>query len=264
MKQALLMVSFGTSYPETLEKNIAALEREAAAAFPGWTVRRAFTSGMILRKLARRDGTAPDDVPAALTRLAEEGYEAVAVQPTHILNGDEYDKLCAQAAPFAPRFARFAVGAPLLTTLEDYRATADALMASLPAPAEGEALVFMGHGTGHAANPAYCQLEYLLHDLGWKGAFFGTVEGYPTLDEVLRRLQERRPVERVTLHPFMLVAGDHASNDMAGEEPDSWKSRLEGAGYSVSCVLKGLGEYPALRAIFLAHARAAMETMFTD
>ena len=264
MKQALLMVSFGTSYPETLEKNIAALEREAAATFPGWTVRRAFTSGMILRKLARRDGTAPDNVPAALTRLAEEGYEAVAVQPTHILNGDEYDKLRAQAAPFEGRFARFAVGAPLLTTLEDYRATADALMASLPAPAEGEALVFMGHGTGHAANPAYCQLEYLLHDLGWKGAFFGTVEGYPTLDEVLRRLREHPGIKRVTLHPFMLVAGDHAAHDMAGKEHDSWKSRLEGAGYPVSCVLKGLGEYPALRAIFLAHARAAIETMFAD
>ncbi len=258
------MVSFGTSYPETLEKNIAAIEGEAAAAFPGWTVRRAFTSGMILRKLEQRDGVVLDDVPAALTRLAEEGYQAVVLQPTHIMNGDEYDKLCAQAAPFERRFARFAVGRPLLTAAEDYRAAAEGVMASIPAPAEDEALVFMGHGTGHHANAAYAQLEYVLHDLGWKRVFLGTVEGYPGLEEVLRRLSERPEVKRVILHPFMVVAGDHASNDMAGEEPDSWKSRLESAGYHVSCMLKGLGEYPALRAIFLTHARAAIETMFTD
>ena len=257
MKRALLMVSFGTSYPETLEKNIAAIEGEAAAAFPGWTVRRAFTSGMILRKLAQRDGLALDDVPAALTRLAAEGFEAVVIQPTHIMNGDEYDKFCAQAAPFGGQFAHFAVGRPLLTAAGDYRAVAEGVMASLPAPAEGEALVFMGHGTGHHANAAYTQLEYVFHDLGWKRVFVGTVEGYPALEEVLRRLKECPAVRRVILHPFMVVAGDHAVNDMAGPEPDSWKSCLERAGYEVTCVLKGLGEYPALRALFLAHAQAA-------
>ena len=164
-KQAILAVSFGTSHFDTLEKTIAAIEAELAAAFPGRTLRRAFTSGMILRKL-EREGTHIDDVPQALERLADEGYVDVVVQPTHILNGDEYDKLMAQAAPFAGRFARLAFGKPLLTAEADYRALADALLSDLPAPSEDAAVLYMGHGTGHYANAAYAQLEYLLHDLG--------------------------------------------------------------------------------------------------
>ncbi|MCI8527408.1 MAG: sirohydrochlorin cobaltochelatase, partial [Oscillospiraceae bacterium] len=131
-KQALLAVSFGTSHLDTLEKNIAAIEGELAAAFPARTVRRAFTSGMILRKLARRDGLVIDDVPAALEKLAAEGYADVLMQPTHVINGEEYDKLRAQAAPFGGRFARLRFGAPLLTRAEDYQRCADALFAGLP------------------------------------------------------------------------------------------------------------------------------------
>ena len=164
-RQAILAVSFGTSHFDTLEKTIAAIEAELAAAFPERTLRRAFTSGMILRKL-EREGTHIDDVPQALERLAAEGYADVVVQPTHILNGDEYDKLMAQATPFAGRFARLAFGKPLLTAAEDYRALAGALLAELPGPAEDAAVLYMGHGTGHYANAAYAQLEYLLHGAG--------------------------------------------------------------------------------------------------
>ena len=153
-----------------------------AAAFPGRTLRRAFTSGMILRKL-EKEGTHIDDVPQALERLADEGYVDVVVQPTHILNGDEYDKLMAQAAPFAGRFARLSFGKPLLTAEADYRALADALLSDLPAPSEDAAVLYMGHGTGHYANAAYTQLEYLLHDLGRRDIVIGTVEGYPGFDE---------------------------------------------------------------------------------
>lgn len=257
MGKALLMVSFGTSYPETLEKNISRIEAAVAAALPDRTLFRAFTSGMILRKLARRDGVQIDNVDQALERLAREGYEDVLLQPTHILNGEEYDKLCAQAQPWRGRFARFVVGKPLLTTAEDYLAAADAVMESIPAPEADEALVFMGHGSEHFANSAYALLEYALHDRGWDRAFLGTVEGYPTLDQVLRRLRECSGVRRVRLQPFMVVAGDHAANDMAGEEEDSWKSLLEREGYTVECVLRGLGEYPAFRALFAGHALAA-------
>ena len=257
MKKALLAVSFGTSYRETLEKTIARIEADLAAALPERTLFLAFTSGMILRKLERRDGLHIDDVPQALARLAAEGYEDVLIQPTHILNGDEYEKLCAQAAPWGEKFARLAVGMPLLTAAEDYRAAADALMEALPAPAADEALVFMGHGSEHFANAAYALLEYTLHDRGWKRCFLGTVEGYPALEEVFRRLAEHPEIRRVRLQPFMVVAGDHATNDMAGAEEDSWRSRLERAGYPVECVVRGLGEYPAFRARFAAHARAA-------
>ena len=255
--KALLVVSFGTSYPRALEQDIETTERAIAAALPDRVFFRAFTSGMILRKLARRDGVEIDDVPAALERICAEGYTDVVIQPTHIMNGDEYDKLCTQAAPWSGRLERLVIGAPLLTALEDYQEAARALMAQFDPPAPDEARVFMGHGTGHCANAAYLKLEYILHDLGWKRAFLGTVEGYPALAEVRRRLAECGGVRRVVLAPFMLVAGDHANNDMAGPEPDSWKSVLEADGYEVTCRVAGLGEYPGIRAIFAAHARAA-------
>ena len=257
--KALLVVSFGTSYPHALEQDIGATERVIAAALPNRTFFRAFTSGMILRKLAKRDGVVIDDVPAALERIAGAGYTDVVIQPTHIMNGEEYDKLCAQAAPWREKLDRLTIGAPLLTALEDYRAAAEALMEQFDPPAPDEALVFMGHGTGHFANAAYLKLEYMLHDAGWKRAFVGTVEGYPALEEVRRRLAECQGVEKVLLTPFMLVAGDHANNDMAGPEPDSWKSILETDGYQVTCRLAGLGEYPGIRTIFAAHARAAAQ-----
>lgn len=255
--KALLVVSFGTSYPHALEQDIEATERAIADALPDRTLFRAFTSGMILRKLAKRDGVEIDDVPAALARICAEGYTDVVVQPTHIMNGEEYDKLCTQAAPWAEQLDRLRIGAPLLTAVEDYQAAAAAVMAQFDPPAPDEALVLMGHGTGHFANACYLKLEYMLHDAGWKRAFLGTVEGYPALEEVRRRLAECQGVRKVLLTPFMLVAGDHANNDMAGPDPDSWKNILEADGYTVNCRLAGLGEYPGIRAIFAAHAQAA-------
>ena len=258
-KKALLAVSFGTSHPDTLEKTIAAIERDLSAAFPDRTLRRAFTSGMILRHLARRDGVQIDDVPAALARLKEEGFTDVLVQPTHIMNGDEYDKLMAQAAAFQGKFASLRFGAPLLTAAEDYQAAAQALLAELPPAREDRAIVWMGHGTGHYANSAYALMEYVFHDLGRKDSVVGTVEGWPDFDAVRRRLEERPAVASVELRPLMIVAGDHAKNDLAGDDPDSWKSQLTAAGYQVDCVLKGMGEYPDIRALFCRHAQQAME-----
>ena len=255
-KNALLAVSFGTSHHDTLEKNIAAIERAMADALPGYTLCRAFTSGMILRKLKNRDGLCIDDVPAALERLIGAGYTRVVMQPTHIINGEEYDKLTAQARPYAGRL-EIRTGTPLLTSVQDYKDLAAALMAELAAPAAGEALVLMGHGTGHHANAAYTQLEYVLHDRGWQRAFIGTVEGYPELPEVLNRVRELGDVRRVRLQPLMVVAGDHAKNDMAGDGEDSWKSVFEREGYETACTLRGLGEYEKVRALFAAHARAA-------
>ena len=255
-EKAVLVVSFGTTHLDTLEKTIQPIEWDIAARMPGRVQCRAFTSGMILRRLAER-GLDIDDVPRALERLAGEGCADVVLQPTHIMNGDEFDKLCAQAEPFRTRFARLSFGRPLLTALEDYRDLTSALMEILPEAEEGTAHVFMGHGTEHYANAAYCQLEYMLHDSGRTDVVLGTVEGYPGLEEVLRRLAERKAVQKVVLHPLMVVAGDHAKNDLAGDEPESWKSRLLARGWQVSCEGKGLGEYPQIRALFVRHALEA-------
>lgn len=260
-KKAILAVSFGTSHWDTLEKNIAAIERDLAAAYPDWEVRRAFTSGMILRKLRQRDGVEIDDTAQALARLHREGFDTVVVQPTHVMNGEEYDKLAEQAAPWEERFARFVVGRPLLTGAEDYAALASAVADSLPPIREDEAVVLMGHGTEHFANAAYAALEDVFHDLGRKEVFVGTVEGYPPLEQVMRRMADRKYRSRALLAPLMVVAGDHAKNDMAGEEEDSWESQLRAAGYETRCVLRGLGEVPAVRAMFVEHAGRAMDEL---
>ena len=254
-EKALLAVSFGTSYEDTLEKNIAAIERDLAAAFPERTLRRAFTSGMILRRWKKERGVEIDDVPAALERLAGEGYTDILVQPTHVMNGEEYHKLADQAEGFRSRFDKLTVGVPLLTAAEDYLDLGRALMEILPPKSEERAVLYMGHGSEHQANSAYALMEYAFHDLGRNDVIVGTVEGYPNFDAAIRRLKERPQVKEVELRPLMTVAGDHAKNDLAGEEEDSWKNVLEGMGYRVNCVLTGLGEYPQVRALFVEHAR---------
>ena len=258
MKQAILAVSFGTTYPDTLEKTIAATEAALAEAYPGWPVYRAFTSGMILKKLRQRDGVEIDNVAQAMARLEREGYTQVAVQSTHVMHGEEYEKMLAQLEPYKLTM-EIAVGAPLLHAQSDYEAVADALLSWLPLPADGEALVLMGHGTAHFANSAYAQMEHVLQSRCPR-IYIATVEGYPTLDSVAEQLQRQPEIRRLTLAPFMLVAGDHARNDMAGGE-DSWKETLEAKGYEVTCILKGLGECPAIQKLFVAHCGEAMERL---
>ena len=256
-KQAVLAVSFGTSHLDTLEKNICAVERVIADALPGYDLRRAFTSGVIVKKL-KTMGIEIDTVPEAMESLIRDGYDRVVIQPTHVINGEEFDKLCRMSAPYAQRIT-VSMGQPLLTSVQDYRALCGAMMGSIPAPAEDEALLFMGHGSAHYANAAYALLEYMLHDLGWERALIATVEGYPELPQAIARLRRMSAVRRVRLHPLMVVAGDHAKNDMAGQSSDSWKNVLEGEGYQTECVLRGMGEYPAVRQLFGIHARQASE-----
>jgi len=252
-KEAVLVVSFGTSHKDTMEKNISAIEAAIGAKFPGISLRRAFTSGIIMKILREKKNIQIDNTAEALERLLSEEYTHVTIQPTHIMNGDEYEKMLSQALPYEDRL-NISFGRPLLTAVEDYKAAAAAVMEAIAAPDYDEAIVFMGHGTGHYANSAYSQFEYILHDLGWKNAFVGTVEGYPELDEVQNRLKENPHIKRLRLYPLMIVAGDHAKNDMAGDEEDSWKTVLESDGYDVSCVLTGMGEMPGIRDIFAEHA----------
>lgn len=259
MKKAILVVSFGTTFLDTLEKTIAAIEKDIAAAFPDRKLFRAFTSGMIMKRLLERDGMEIDNVTKAMERLLAEGYTDVVVQPTHVMNGDEYDKLRLMAAPFEEKFDRLVFGAPLLTATQDYYDAVEAICAHLPEKKAGAAVVLMGHGTPHHANAVYAALEYVFKDSGREDVAVGTVEGYPELDEVCRRLAEMKDIQSVTCLPLMVVAGDHARNDMAGDEEDSWKSQLSAKGYEVTCLLEGLGEYPEIRSIFVRHALEAAQ-----
>lgn len=258
MKKAILAVSFGTTYPDTLEQTIAATEQALAAAYPGWEVRRAFTSGMIIRKLLKRDGLQIDNVAQAMDRLEAEGFTHVAVQSTHVMHGEEYEKMLAQLEPYRLRM-RLSVGMPLLHAESDYEAVADALLAWMPKLDENEALVLMGHGTAHFANSAYAQMEHVLQERCDR-VYVATVEGYPELDSVKRRLAKRPEIQKLMLSPFMLVAGDHARNDMAGSE-DSWEVQLKAAGYPVRSVLQGLGQCPRVRELFVEHCRQAVEAL---
>ena len=260
MKKAILSVSFGTSYPDTLHKTIAATEQALAEAFPGWEVRRAFTSGMIIRKLKERDGVEIENVSQAMDRLEREGYTHVAVQSTHVMHGEEYEKMLSQLEPYRLRM-QISVGMPLLHSEADYTSVAQALLNWLPPLDADEALVLMGHGTTHFANSAYAQMEHMLQGLCDR-VYLATVEGYPALDSVQRQLAKRPEIRRLMLAPFMLVAGDHAQNDMSGDE-DSWAEQLKNAGYPVRCILQGLGECPAIRALFVEHCRQAVEALQT-
>lgn len=256
-KTAILVTSFGTSYNDSRKAAIEALEKTIADAYPLWEVRRAFTSGMIIEKLARRDGVRIDNVAEALERLATQGVERLYIQPTHVMNGNEYEEVAREAEAFRKRFKSIALGSPLLTASNDYEEVVRVL-AEEYAPAPDQALVFMGHGTGHYADAAYAALDYRFKARGHKNIFVGTVEGYPALEDVMGFLEEGN-FRKVMLAPLMVVAGDHALNDMAGDEEDSWKSVLTQKGYEVECRLKGLGEIPAIRDIYAAHLRTAIE-----
>ncbi|MDU6854945.1 MAG: sirohydrochlorin cobaltochelatase [Zhenhengia sp.] len=251
-KKALLVVSFGTSYEDTRKKTIEPCENLLRKTFKDYDFFRAYTSQMIIRKLASRDGLYIDNAPQALQKIYEAGYDEVLIQSLHIICGEEYDKLKRQIEPFKAKFKKLSFGRPLLTTIDDYKAAVSATLSSLPKLKEHEGVVFMGHGTYHESFSAYCTLEYMFQHLG-ASIYVGTVEGYPTLDEVLYKLQ-KDSITQVYLAPFMLVAGDHAINDMAGDEEDSWKIILSQHGIQSKILLQGLGENKEIQKLFVNHA----------
>lgn len=259
MKKALLIVSFGTSYTDIIEKNIVPIEQKISSYFPDRLLIRAFTSGMILKKLKNRDNLHIHNVTEALDFLLENNYTDVLIQTTHILCGDEYEKLQSLTRPFITKFDNISIGNPLLTEVTDYEFITELIKKELPKQQNGYAHIYMGHGTNHQSNSTYALLEYMLHDQGRKDIFVGTVEGYPTLNEVQNRLLELGDVTNITLRPLMIVAGDHAKNDMASDEEDSWKSILQSENYTVECILKGLGEYPEVAELFAIHAQNSKE-----
>lgn len=251
-KTAVLVVSFGTSFHETREKTIDQIETEIGNAFPDAELYRAWTSKMILKKLQERDGIHIDNVKEAMERMIGDGVTDLIVQPTHVINGIENDLMKEDVMEYASELSSISFGNPLLTNVEDNEAAIRAVMDEWTL-SKDEVLVFMGHGTTHYANAIYAALDYTFKDMGYSNVFLGTVEAYPSMQSLLRQVHSYQP-KKVHLAPFMIVAGDHASNDMSGDDPDSWKCQFEAEGFEVECHMKGLGEYPGIRALLVRHA----------
>lgn len=257
-RPVLLVVSFGTSYNDNRDLTIGAVERAIQKAYPQYEIRRAFTSQIILDILKERDQLEIDNVKQAMERLVADGVRDVVIQPTHVMPGIEYDGVIAQIGAYRERFHSMKVGRPLLVEDRDY----DTLIAALaeetaPYNTSDTAMVFMGHGTEHAANATYPKLQQKLIQAGFHNFFIGTVEAEPTVEDVLADVR-KTDAKKVVLLPLMVVAGDHAHNDMAGDAEDTWKAVFANAGYETQCVLKGLGQYPAVQQMFVDHVADAL------
>ena len=257
----LMVVSFGTSYNDSRRLTIGAIEEAIEKAFPDYSVRRSFTSQIIIDRLKTRDNLVIDNVSEALKRAVDNGVKNLVIQPTHLMNGLEYMEIVNVTAEYSDSFERIAVGEPLLTSEEDFEIVMRAITEAVAGYDDGEtAICFMGHGTEAESNHVYAKMQTVLNDAGYTNFYIGTVEADPGLCEVLDAVKAGN-YKKAVLQPLMIVAGDHANNDMAGEEEDSWKTAFEKAGYEVTCIVRGLGEMEAIRQIFVAHAQAAVERL---
>lgn len=250
MKKAIIAASFGTTYAHGLEKSISAVEELLRREFCGYEIRRAFTSSMVIAALRKR-GEMIDSVDEALEKLAVQGFSEVIIQPTHIISGFEYDKVLAAAKEYKDRFKSLKVGAPLLDSDDDIERICDFFEKKFGGD---NAIALMGHGTEHSANSLYSRFAEKCSQKGYNSIYVGTVEGTPVIDDIIPQIKAGG-FKKVIVTPLMFVAGDHANNDMAGDEPESWKSRLEKAGFEVVPVIKGLGEYPEIQSMYAQHIK---------
>lgn len=270
-KDAVLAVSFGTSFPETRKLTIDRLEerlQQEGLLLLGSESRfyHAWTSGMILRKLRERDHLIIPTVAQAFEQMQQDGIRSVFVQPTHILPGVENDLMKEHALAFADHFEHITFGDPLLTTQQDHTSFIRLFMEAFHNIPADEVILLMGHGTPHFANTAYAALDYECKDLGFSNVYVVTVEAYPGMQNVLRQITAVYPPKqhpRIHLIPLMIVAGDHATNDMAGEADTSLKNILKSEGYEPVCHLHGLGEQPFIQDLFAEHLRRSIDTFCT-
>ena len=257
----LLVISFGTSFNDSRRLTIGAIEDSLETAFPDYSVRRGFTADIIIDHVDRRDGFLIDNVKAALDRAVDNGVKNLVVQPTHLMNGLEYHDLVDEVGQYADAFENVAFGEPLLTSEDDFKRVETAITDWTKEYDDGKtAICFMGHGTEAESNGVYQKMQDMLTADGFANYYVGTVEATPSLDDVLAKVKQG-DYERVILEPLMVVAGDHAHNDMAGDEEDSWKSVFEAEGYEVECLLRGLGENEAIRQLYTEHAQAAVDSI---
>lgn len=263
VRPVILVVSFGTSYNSTRDKTIGAIERKIDAAYGDeYDVRRAFTSQFIINKLATRDNLIIDNMEMALQRCIDDGVTTLVVQPTHVMAGSEDDDMVQTVKEYADKFERVSIGTPLLTTPQNYRDAVKILTDVTSSYDDGDtSIVYMGHGTQHPGNITYANLQTYVDEAGFGDRYFtGTVEATPTLEDMINKAEERGN-DRVVLRPFMIVAGDHANNDMAGDEAGSWKTEFKKAGFDVECVIEGLGEIPAIQDMFVSKTSEAIAAL---
>ena len=249
--KAILTVSFGTSYEHALENSIAAIENDFAAVFPDYDVFRAFTCKRIMNLLSKR-GIKTDSMDKALQMLIEAGYEEVIIQPTHLIRGGEYDKLCSLTQEYKGRFPQFKLGVPLLDSHEDIKKICCFFHDRFHQ--ENSLLLLTGHGTRSVECTEYSDMNKMCSQLGYDDILVCTIQADNEIDNVLAQLRSIG-CQKAVLTPLMLTAGGHANNDMAGSQPDSWKSMLETAGVEVETIMKGMGEYSEIRAIYVEHLR---------
>ena len=279
----LLVVSFGTSFNDSRAEDISGIEKALEAAYPDWSVRRAFTAQIIINHVQARDDEKIDNVDQALERAVDNGVKNLVVQPTHLMHGAEYDELVETLDNYKDKFETVTVAEPMLGEVgsdatvinEDKAKVAEAITAeavktagydSLDAAKEdGTAFVFMGHGTSHSAKVSYSQMAAQMKDLSYDNVFIGTVEGEPeetACENVIEAVKEAG-YTKVVLRPLMVVAGDHANNDMAGDDEDSWKSQFTASGYfdSVDTQISGLGRIEAIQQIYIDHTKDAIDSL---
>ena len=277
----LLVVSFGTSFNDSRVADIKGIEDALQAAYPDWSVRRAFTAQIIINHVQARDGEKIDNMDQALERAVANGVKNLVVQPTHLMHGAEYDEMCEAIEQYKDKFESVSIAEPLLGEVgsdatvinADKEAVAKAITAAAVADSgfesldaakdAGTAFVFMGHGTAHVAKVTYSQMQTQMQNLGYENVFIGTVEGEPeeTACEAVIEAVKAAGYTNVVLRPLMVVAGDHANNDMAGSEEDSWKTMFEAAGFTVDCQIHGLGEIADVQALYVAHTKAAIDSL---
>lgn len=260
-EKELLVVSFGTSFNDSRRLTIGAVEGALEKAFPEYSVRRGFTSQIIIDHVAKRDGEIIDNMQEALDRAVNNGVKTLVVQPTHLMNGLEYEEMSEAIAQYSDAFEQVSIGQPLLTSDEDFQAVAKAITEATADYDDGEtAIVFMGHGTEAESNGVYAKMQQVLTDGGYDHYYVGTVEATPSVEDVLAAVKQGS-YKRVVLRPLMVVAGDHANNDMAGDEEGSWKTTFEQAGYEVVCEVEGLGALEAVQQLYVEHAQAAVDAL---
>ena len=277
----LLVVSFGTSFNDSRVADIKGIEDALQEANPDWSVRRAFTAQIIINHIQARDGEKIDNMTQALDRAVANGVKNLVVQPTHLMHGAEYDEMCEAIEAYKDQFESVSIAEPMLGEVgsdatvinADKEAVAKAITAAAVSEAgfesleaakdAGTAFVFMGHGTAHVAKVTYSQMQTQMQNLGYENVFIGTVEGEPeeTSAEAVIEAVKAAGYTNVVLRPLMVVAGDHANNDMAGSDDDSWKTLFEAAGFTVDCQIHGLGEIADVQALYVAHTKTAIDAL---
>ena len=280
-EKELLVVSFGTSFNDSRVADIKSIEDALQAANPDWSVRRAFTAQIIINHIQARDGEKIDNMEQALERAIANGVKQLVVQPTHLMHGAEYDEMCAAIDKVRDKFESVEIAEPMLGEVgndatvinADKEAVAKAVVAAAleesgyestaAAKDAGVAYVLMGHGTAHVAKVTYSQMATQMAKLGYENVFVGTVEGEPeeTSCEAVIEAVKNAGYTTVVLRPLMVVAGDHANNDMAGADDDSWKTMFEAAGFTVNCQISGLGRIADVQALYVAHTKAAIDAI---